>query len=118
MAVALGRAAERGQLDDPSVWRTHLIRALDDDYPAVRRFARRALMQVETAAAATPAIEWVEAFDPLLLGGERTRALAMLMQRYAALVERAEALAPGAGIDVEQLRAVGRARSEAINIGE
>jgi predicted CXXCH cytochrome family protein len=118
MAVALGRAAERGQLEAPAAWRDHLLQALDDDYPAVRRFARRALMQIETVAGEASAVEWTESFDPLLLGRERTRALAVLMRRYAELAQDTEPLSPGAGVDVEGLRALGRSRSEAINIGE
>jgi len=118
MAVALGRSAERGQLGDPAAWRSHLLQALDDDYPAVRRFARRALMQVERAAGQTGAADWTGRFDPLLLGDDRTRALSELMQRYAALNDGDLSLDPGAGVSVDQLRTLGRARSEAINIGE
>jgi hypothetical protein len=118
MAVALGRSAERGQLADPAVWRQHLLQALADDYPAVRRFARRALMQVERAAGQGDAADWTGRFDPLLLGEDRTRALAELMQRYADLGGGQDSLDPGAGVGVDELRALGRARSEAINIGE
>jgi hypothetical protein len=118
MAVALGRSAERGQLADPAAWRQHLLQALADDYPAVRRFARRALMEVERAAGQGDAADWTGRFDPLLLGEDRTRALAELMQRYADLGGGQDSLDPGAGVGVDELRALGRARSEAINIGE
>ena len=56
--------------------------------------------------------------DPLLIGEARTRALADLMRRYAALGGDDAALAPGAGVTLEQLEALGEARSDAINIGE
>ncbi|MBY6205657.1 cytochrome c3 family protein [Halomonas denitrificans] len=120
MAVGLGRSAQRGQLDDPERWRAHLVRALDDDYPAVRRFARRALIEIEQATG-EPAGDGLAALaehDPLLIGEARTRALADLMRRYDALDGSDAALPPGAGVTLEQLQALGEARSDAINIGE
>lgn len=115
-AVALGRSAERGQLSEPNAWRAHLVGALDDDYPAVRRFAHRALGQIDGAMGSSSAA--LAEYDPLLIGEAREQGLAELMIRYQDLLDAAEPLSPGAGLTVDQLRALGEARSEAINIGE
>lgn len=118
MAVAIGRSAQRGQLADPEQWRGHLLAALDDDYPAVRRFARRALGQIEQVSGRDAAGEAVEGFDPLLLAADRERALGRLMARYRALEIDTRPRALPDALTIEALRAIGERRSEAINIGE
>lgn len=118
MAVALDRALMREQLADPAAWRAHLLMALDDSYPAVRRFSQRTLERLERMHGPDAAAELADGFDPLLLGEARTVALAELMARYRALEAGGAPLPPGAGVEVEALRALGEARSEAINIGE
>jgi hypothetical protein len=125
-AVAIGRALERGQLEHPEYWQPHLVRALHDDYPAVRRFAQRSLRQ-STAGNGRLAAEFdagLADFDFIGPGHERERALADLMVRLARL-ERGEApydmlLGPDwlPLPEVEALREIGNRRSEAINIGE
>jgi hypothetical protein len=119
-ATAIGRAVERGQLDHPEAWQPLLIEAMKDDYPAVRRFARRSLEQTAAAAPETAATvrAFTQRYDFIGPADERTAALADLMQRYSTL-----RLEPSGGpvFDLEQierLRAVGVERSEAINIGE
>ena len=114
-ATAVGRSIERGHLEQPERWRAPLLQALEDDYPAVRRFARRSLAQL--AAAAGDPLDWREAlaaFDPLHPGADE--ALADLMEHYSAHFGSTSEAWHGA--DLAVLRRLGRQRSEAINIGE
>jgi hypothetical protein len=119
-ATAIGRAIERGQLDHAQGWQPFLIEALQDDYPAVRRFARRSLEQSAQAAPATSAAidAFASRYDFIGPAPARTAALAELMRRYAQLSP------PDSGgptldpAQVERLRQIGIERSEAINIGE
>ena len=119
-ATAIGRAVERGQLEHPQSWQPFLIQALSDDYPAVRRFARRSLEQTARAAPATSAtIEaFADRYDFIAPAADRTAALADLMRRYSQLAPYDTG---GPALDlaqVERLRQIGAERSEAINIGE
>ena len=126
-ATMIGRSIQRGQLENPEHWRSHLLVALDDDYPAVRRFALRSLNQLENALD-EPVPELTQALarhDPLLLGSERDASLRTLMQNYSALLNPAAAPASmQSEVDadfaamIERLRQIGRDRSQSINIGE
>lgn len=126
-ATMIGRSIERGQLTNPEHWRLHLLMALDDDYPAVRRFAFRSLNQLEHALGG-PAPDLglaLNAYDPFTFGAERALPLQRLMQTYAALLEPDQAPASmRSGVDadfsamIERLRSIGSERSQSINIGE
>ncbi|MCA1780252.1 MAG: hypothetical protein LC637_12985 [Xanthomonadaceae bacterium] len=122
-AVAIGRTIERGQIDQPEQWRGILLAALDDDYPAVRRFAWRSLVQLEqTAGSDSELLAIVQQHDPLLRGRQREAALVGLHWQYRERlgpVTVQDALPAGIQTEtLEALRQIGRSRSEAINIGE
>lgn len=125
-AVAIGRAIERGQLDQAEFWQPHLIEAMSDNYPAVRRFARRALEQTASHVPSSQdtIARFAADFDFIAAPAEREAALADLMTRFASL-ERSAAppgmLLTPTGLpsaEVARLQQIGRDRSEAINIGE
>ncbi|AKS40792.1 hypothetical protein WM2015_409 [Wenzhouxiangella marina] len=120
-ATAIGRAVDRGQLEHAEDWQPYLVGAMRDDYPAVRRFARRSLEQ--TAEAVPASREAIAAFarryDFIGAPEARELALADLMLRYSTLAapdsDSAIYLPPER---IEALRRIGLERSEAINIGE
>jgi len=123
-AVAIGRAIDSGLLVSADAWRWHLVQALADDYPAVRRFALRALGQ--RAGQPTPIEAVIDQFDRRFdfigSAADRSAALADLMARFSDLAGSGDPghLPDGSGgaAQIEQLRAIGRQRSEEINIGE
>ncbi len=120
-ATAIGRAIERGQLDDPAAWQPLLIEAMHDEYPAVRRFARRSLEQSGRAVpGSSNLIEgFAGRFDFIAAPEQRTAELADLMRRYIELNGQLPATEALKGIGrLDELRRIGRDRSEAINIGE
>ncbi|MEM1082296.1 MAG: hypothetical protein AAGH65_12005, partial [Pseudomonadota bacterium] len=126
-ATMIGRSIERGQVSDPEQWRWHLLHALNDDYPAVRRFALRSLNQLETELGGVPpaVADPLAQFDPYWLGDDRTEPLLALMRAYAQLQDpeqTAASMRSQQGEDfnrmIQRLRRIGSERSEAINIGE
>ncbi|MEN1728375.1 MAG: cytochrome c3 family protein [Pseudomonadota bacterium] len=119
-ATAIGRAVEGGQLEHVEAWQPLLMEAMKDDYPAVRRFARRSLEQTAQAVPQTAAAiaAFTDDFDFIGAPGARTSALADLMVRYA-LLDLGETDGPRVEeLQLERMRQIGVERSEAINIGE
>ncbi len=126
-ATMIGRSIQRGQVEQPAQWRWHLLHAMNDEYPAVRRFALRSLNQLEQhLGGPVPSVAGaLSAFDSLLLGAERAEPLIALMQAYAALPSvqvSSDSMQSSRDADfnamIRRLQAVGEQRSEAINIGE
>ena len=120
-AVAIGRALERGQQSRADIWQPHLINALSDDYPAVRRFAAASLAVIGDELGQTVSQD----YDFIASPEARVAALDELIRRFSRLERYHPAPAdlllnpdwtPAA--EVAELRRIGRERSEAINIGE
>lgn len=123
-AVAIGRAAERGVLEQSAIWPAHLLRAMEDNFPAVRRFAARSLEQVGRALGGEAFADARDRYDFVQPANGQEQALARLMDRYRALVDGHPPAESGLGPDwrpaaaVEEMRAIGAERSREINIGE
>jgi len=110
----------------------HLLAAMDDDYPAVRRFAHRSLTAIAADLAAGGVDPgWgdaVAAFDFMAPREARRRRLADLRRRWSQMPKDALGTPPPGSLldaafeplsaEVERLRALGRARSQDIHIGE
>lgn len=126
-AEAVGYAAERGWLR-VSHWAPHLITAMTDNYPAIRRFARNSFIQINR-------YQWRDSdldrnlagFDFIASKTQRNQSLAALLQRWRALTAEFPQAAPAAMVltpdylpneTVDDLQALGARRSGEISIGE
>ncbi len=127
-AFAIGEAVARGA-QRPEYWAGHLLAAMTDGYPAIRRFAAQSLGALNAVAWQDESFAGaLEAFDFIAERAARNRALAELLRRWPVLGLGSDTdrfpppllLAPGglpsAGIDA--LQALGAARSSEISIGE
>ena len=107
-----------------------LLLAMDDGYPAVRRFAHKSLkaIQDELGEAALDLGPELRSFDFMAPAGVRARTVARLRERWTRLPkERFPTPPPNALLDAEfqlmapevlRLRQLAMARSKTINIGE
>jgi predicted CXXCH cytochrome family protein len=96
-----------------------LLLAMEDDYPAVRRFAQHSARSIAAAAGAGALAQALEPFDFIAPAPQRAAALATIRAAWRQHVER-HALAipePDAAL-VAALRREGLRRSVDINIGE
>lgn len=118
-AVAVDRALQAGY-PSPRAWKPHLLNAMSDNYPAIRRFAARALRRVSGELA-----DELEAFDFIAAEPDRTAALERLIRHWSRL-EHADPPPEGMWLtldwqpvpDVARLREIGERRSEEVSIGE
>jgi len=110
----------------------HLLLAMEDDYPAVRRFAAQSLVALAgelKAAGFDPGMaEPLARFDFLGAAADRRRALEELWRRWRAADREGLPPSPEGAlltprllpltVAAEELRALARPRSKQINIGE
>jgi predicted CXXCH cytochrome family protein len=126
-SAATGIGAIRRALAVP-----YLLQALDDDYPAVRRFARASLIDLERRLSAE-GIELhmaalLESFDFTASSAQRRQQLPALGQAWLAVDKsRLPAPTPDSGLDARfqpvsavwmRLFAIGQAQEKQISIGE
>ncbi|GAB4182474.1 MAG: multiheme c-type cytochrome [Wenzhouxiangellaceae bacterium] len=84
-AEAIGHGVESRQLDARH-WIPHLLAAMTDNYPAIRRFASRSLAQANQAQLQDPILSRaLQQFDFIADVNQRNQSLALLLERWQEL---------------------------------
>jgi predicted CXXCH cytochrome family protein len=131
-AFELGRVEQAPSVDELPLRAAWLIAALEDDRPAVRRFALRSLAAVDTALAGTPRAlglaPWLAQFDYTGDGEQRAASLAAIAARFAAIDKSGWPRPPAASaLDADyrldpavlaRLRELGARSDKQIDVGE
>ncbi len=123
-AWSLQQAIEQG-VQQPEWWVSHLLRVMrDDSYPAVRRFAAKALQAAAEKQNNHELILALQGFDFIAAAGDREQAILQLMKNWQQRQQNGwpATLLPEADnqfIDkIELLQSIGRQRSVGISVGE